>query len=102
VEARGAWPVRRYRLGEEPGGDLSGSTTAEERLAMMPGLAAEAYAVERFLVVGAHAMAVHGVPRATGDRDVWIAVDPEYADRVTQTCSLRSAVWPSLKPGKAG
>jgi hypothetical protein len=27
----------------------------------------------RFLVVGAHAMAVHGVPRATGDLDVWIA-----------------------------
>jgi hypothetical protein len=38
----------------------------------------------RFLVVGAHAMAVHGVPRATGDLDVWIAVDPENADRVTQ------------------
>ena len=26
----------------------------------------------RFIVVGAHAMAVHGVPRATGDLDVWI------------------------------
>jgi hypothetical protein len=36
----------------------------------------------RFLVVGAHAMAVHGVPRATGDLDVWIAVDPENAGRV--------------------
>jgi hypothetical protein len=41
-------------------------------------LAAEA----RFLVVGAHAMAVHGVPRATGDLDVWIAADPVNADRV--------------------
>jgi hypothetical protein len=38
----------------------------------------------RFLVVGAHAMAVHGVPRATGDLDVWIAVDPDNADRVTK------------------
>ena len=36
----------------------------------------------RFLVVGAHAMAVHGVPRATGDIDVWIARDPENAERV--------------------
>lgn len=36
----------------------------------------------RFLVVGAHAMAVHGVPRATGDLDVWIAADPANADRV--------------------
>jgi hypothetical protein len=35
----------------------------------------------RFLVVGAHAMAVHGVPRATGDLDVWIAPDAENAER---------------------
>jgi hypothetical protein len=34
-----------------------------------------------FLVVRAYAMAVHGVPRATGDLDVWIAPDPENADR---------------------
>jgi hypothetical protein len=33
----------------------------------------------RFLVVGAHAMAVHGVPRATGDLDVWVATDPPNA-----------------------
>ena len=26
----------------------------------------------RFLVVGAHALAVHGVPRATGDLHVWV------------------------------
>jgi hypothetical protein len=36
----------------------------------------------RFLVVGAHALAVHGVPRATGDLDVWIDRDPANADRV--------------------
>jgi len=36
----------------------------------------------RFLVVGAHAMAVHGVPRATGDLDVWIARDPTNVGRV--------------------
>jgi hypothetical protein len=41
----------------------------------------------RFLVVGAHAMAVHGVPRATGDIDVWIAVDPANADRVMDALS---------------
>jgi hypothetical protein len=38
----------------------------------------------RFLVVGAHAMAVHGVPRATGDLDLWLARDPENARRVWQ------------------
>ncbi len=30
----------------------------------------------RFLVVGAHALAVHGVPRATGDIDIWIDRSP--------------------------
>jgi hypothetical protein len=38
----------------------------------------------RFLVVGAHAMALHGVPRATGDLDVWISPDPGNAARVWQ------------------
>jgi hypothetical protein len=41
-------------------------------------LAAEA----RFLVVGAHALAVHGAPRATGDLDVWIESTPANAARV--------------------
>lgn len=36
----------------------------------------------RFIVVGAHALAVHGVPRATGDFDVWIEPSDENADRV--------------------
>jgi hypothetical protein len=38
----------------------------------------------RFLVVGAHALAVHGRPRATGDLDVWIDATPDNADRVMQ------------------
>ncbi|MFQ5669687.1 MAG: hypothetical protein ACE5HD_04100 [Acidobacteriota bacterium] len=38
----------------------------------------------QFLVVGAHAMAVHGVPRATGDLDIWIRTDAENAGRVWQ------------------
>lgn len=36
----------------------------------------------RFLVVGAHAMAVHGVPRATGDLDVWVAPEEANSHRV--------------------
>jgi hypothetical protein len=35
----------------------------------------------RFVVVGAHAMAVHGVPRATGDIDIWIATDADNTAR---------------------
>jgi len=40
---RSRWPVRAYRLGAEPGDDLSASTSAEERLAMMWPLALEAW-----------------------------------------------------------
>lgn len=35
-----------------------------------------------FLVVGAHALAAHGRPRATGDLDVWVRPSPENAQRV--------------------
>ena len=35
-------------------------------------LAALVAADAKFLVVGAHALALHGVPRATGDLDVWV------------------------------
>lgn len=45
-------------------------------------LAALLEAGARFLVAGAHALAVHGVPRATGDLDVWIDRDPRNAERV--------------------
>ena len=47
-------------------------------------LAALLDADARFLVVGAHAMAVHGVPRGTQDLDVWIDPDPANAGRVWQ------------------
>jgi len=35
-----------------------------------------------FLVVGAFAMAAHGVPRATGDLDLWVRPESENAERV--------------------
>ena len=37
-----------------------------------------------FLVVGAHALAAHGAPRATGDLDIWIRATTENAMRVLQ------------------
>ena len=40
---RSAWPIRRYRLGEEPPDDLSGVTTAEDRLRMMWRMAREGW-----------------------------------------------------------
>jgi hypothetical protein len=35
-----------------------------------------------YLVVGAHALAAHGCPRATGDLDIWVRPTKENADRV--------------------
>ena len=35
-----------------------------------------------FLVVGAHAVAVHDRPRATGDLDIWVRATAENAQRV--------------------
>lgn len=43
--ARARWPVRRFRLEDAPGPDLSATTTAEERLAMMWPLAREAWSL---------------------------------------------------------
>lgn len=36
----------------------------------------------RFLIVGAHALGLHGTPRATADLDLWIDPDPENVQRV--------------------
>ena len=41
--ARSSWPVRVFRLGEEPSDDLSDRTTPEERIAMMWRLAVDAW-----------------------------------------------------------
>jgi hypothetical protein len=35
-----------------------------------------------YLVVGAYAVASHGLPRATGDLDLWVRCDPKNARRV--------------------
>ena len=43
ARARSRWPLRKFRLGEEPPDDLSSTTTPEERLAMMGPLATEAW-----------------------------------------------------------
>jgi hypothetical protein len=45
----------------------------------------------RFLVVGAHALAAHGTPRATGDLDVWVQATPENAARVLQALKVFGA-----------
>ncbi len=36
----------------------------------------------RYLLVGGHAVAYHGYPRATVDMDIWIGRDPETAEKM--------------------
>ncbi|MDA1081368.1 MAG: hypothetical protein O2973_06765 [Gemmatimonadetes bacterium] len=50
----------------------------------------------RFMVVGAHALGVHGVPRATLDLDIWIDATPENAGRVWSALAAFGAPLDSL------
>ncbi len=52
---------------------------------MLSALSAEGV---EFLVVGAYALAAHGLPRATGDLDIWVRPSADNADRVLR--ALRS------------
>lgn len=61
---------------------------------MLAALAAED---ATFLVVGAHALAVHGVPRMTGDLDILVEPSPENARRVWSALANFGAPLDSLK-----
>lgn len=50
----------------------------------------------RFLVVGAHALAAHGVPRMTGDLDVWVEPTEANAVRVWEALTQFGAPLASL------
>lgn len=60
-----------------------------------------------YVIVGAHALAVHGVPRATGDLDVFVRPSHANAERVLQALerfgapvdSHRLSVADLLRPG---
>ncbi len=44
-----------------------------------------------FLIVGAHALAAHGVPRATGDLGIWVRPTPDNAARTLQALAAFGA-----------
>ena len=37
-----------------------------------------------YLVVGGYAVGYHGYPRATGDLDLWVAIDSQNAERIVE------------------
>ncbi len=50
----------------------------------------------RFIIVGAHALAGHGFPRATGDLDVWVEPSEENAPRIWKALQQFDAPLESL------
>lgn len=50
-----------------------------------------------YLVVGAYALAVHGLPRATGDIDLWVRCDGGNSRRVWQALAKFGAPLSDLK-----
>lgn len=63
-----------------------------EMLAALSGAGAD------YLVVGAHALAAHGLPRATGDLVIWVRATPENAERVRAALEAFGAPLDNLKP----
>lgn len=55
----------------------------------------------RFVVVGAHALAVHGVPRSTGDIDILIERSVENAERIWTALTEFGAPTESLSISRA-
>jgi hypothetical protein len=55
----------------------------------------------RFVVVGAHALAAHGVPRVTGDLDLFVEPTPANAERIWESLTAFGAPLQSLGIAKA-
>ena len=53
----------------------------------------------RYLLVGGHAVGYHGYPRATGDMDIWVALEPGNADRIVTALREFGFDVPELDPG---
>jgi len=41
----------------------------------------------KYLLVGGYAVGYHGYPRATGDLDIWIAIDEQNAEKTAEVLS---------------
>lgn len=53
----------------------------------------------RYLLIGGYAVGYHGYPRATGDLDIWIAMEPENANRIVDALREFGFDTPQLSPG---
>jgi len=53
----------------------------------------------RYLLIGGYAVGYHGYPRATGDLDIWIAVEPGNASRIVDAVREFGFATPHLDVG---
>ncbi|HEU4562907.1 MAG TPA: hypothetical protein VFS20_34065 [Longimicrobium sp.] len=53
----------------------------------------------RYLLIGGYAVGYHGYPRATGDLDIWVAMEPENAGRIVDALREFGFDTPQLAPG---
>src|SRR6266581_5807039 len=51
-----------------------------------------------YLLIGGHAVAHHGYPRATGDMDVWVAVSEANAEKIVKALAAFGFDVPELSP----
>jgi hypothetical protein len=51
-----------------------------------------------YLIVGGVAVAFHGYPRTTGDLDIWVAMNPQNANRLAKVCREFGFNVPELSP----
>jgi hypothetical protein len=52
----------------------------------------------RYLLIGGNAIGYHGYPRATNEMDIWIALQPDNAERVVTVLQEFGFNLPELKP----
>jgi hypothetical protein len=52
----------------------------------------------KYLLIGGYAVGYHGYPRATGDLDIWVALDPVNADRIVAALRAFGFDLPQLSP----
>ena len=51
-----------------------------------------------YLLVGGYAVGYHGYPRATGDMDIWVAINPSNAQKVVAVLQEFGFGLPELSP----
>lgn len=51
-----------------------------------------------YLLIGGHAVAYHGYPRATADMNVWIAIGPENAEKMVRALNEFGFSDPEISP----